>query len=162
MWHSLERLIKVQKFQLYSIYYRFVLRKMSVGLLVWWVFIEESVSMVGMVSLDALLLVCHGSDLWGSQQKRSIEQRWVRGAGRKREGRACILEKEKLEHRVWVRVRVLEIHLVQRPTHPIHGHYSYLSFDCQIQSDSIITIYNGKRKNNNDFFQIPKHLKNKK
>ena len=106
MWHSLERLIKVQKFQLYSIYYRFVLRKMSVGLLVWWVFIEESVSMVGMVSLDALLLVCHGSDLWGSQQKRSIEQRWVRGAGRRREGRACILEKEKLEHRVWVRVRV--------------------------------------------------------
>ena len=66
MWHSLERLIKVQKFQLYSIYYRFVLREMSVGLLVWWVFIEESVSMVGMVSLDALLLVCHGSDLWGS------------------------------------------------------------------------------------------------
>ena len=37
--------------------YRSVLRKMSVGLLVWWVFIEDSKSMVGMVSLDALLLV---------------------------------------------------------------------------------------------------------
>ena len=67
MWHSLERLIKVQKFQLYSIYYRFVLRKkMIVGLWVWWVLIKESVGMVGMLSLDALLLVCHGFDRWGS------------------------------------------------------------------------------------------------
>ena len=67
MWHSLERLIKVQKFQLYSIYYRFVLRKkMFVGLWVWWVLIKESVGMVGMLSLDALLLVCHGFDRWGS------------------------------------------------------------------------------------------------
>ena len=68
MWHSLVRLIKVQKFQLYSIYYRSVLRKMSVGLLVWWVFIEESESMVGMVSLDALLLICRGSDLGGASR----------------------------------------------------------------------------------------------
>ena len=67
MWHSLERLIKVQKFQLYSIYYRFVLRKkMFVGLWVWWVLIKESVGMVGMLSLDALLLVCHGFARWGS------------------------------------------------------------------------------------------------
>ena len=91
MWHSLQRLIKVQKFQLYSIYYRSVLRKkMFVGLCIWWVWwvlIEES---VGMVSLDALLLVCRGFD------------HWVGGASRRREGRACILEKEKAEH--WVRV----------------------------------------------------------
>ena len=38
---------------------------MSVGLWVWWVLIKESVAMVGMVSLDALLLVCRGSDRWG-------------------------------------------------------------------------------------------------
>ena len=38
-------------------------KKMSVGLWVWWVLIEES---VGMVSLNALLLVCRGSDHWGS------------------------------------------------------------------------------------------------
>ena len=36
---------------------------MYVGLWEWWVLIEES---VGMVSLDALLSVCHGSDRWGS------------------------------------------------------------------------------------------------
>ena len=35
---------------------------MSIGLWVWWVLIEES---VGMVFLDALLLVCHGYDRWG-------------------------------------------------------------------------------------------------
>ena len=39
---------------------------MSIGLWVWWVLIEESVGMVGMLSLDALLLVCHGFDRWGS------------------------------------------------------------------------------------------------
>ena len=36
---------------------------MSVGLWVWWVSIEESVDMV---SLDALLLVCCGSNRGGS------------------------------------------------------------------------------------------------
>ena len=77
---------------------------MSIGLWVQWVLIEESIGMVGMVSLDALLLVCHGSDRWGSWQRGSIEERWVGGAGRRREGKACILEKEKAEHRV----RVLE------------------------------------------------------
>ena len=42
MLHSLERLIKVQKFKLFSIFNRFVLRKkMYVGLWVWWVLIEE-------------------------------------------------------------------------------------------------------------------------
>ena len=91
MWHSLERLIKVQKFQLYSIYYRSVLRKMSVGLLVWWVFIEESVSMVGMVSLDALLLVCHGSDLWGAS----------RGGAQSSVGLGELVEGEKAGHAFW-------------------------------------------------------------
>ena len=33
-----------------------------VAMAVWWVLIEES---VGMVSLDALLLVCRGFDCWG-------------------------------------------------------------------------------------------------
>ena len=58
---------------------------MSVGLWVWWVSIEESVDMV---SLDALLLVCRGSNRWGELVGRSIEERWVWGAGRGREGRA--------------------------------------------------------------------------
>ncbi|KAL0012703.1 hypothetical protein SO802_007811 [Lithocarpus litseifolius] len=40
---------------------------MSVGLWVWWVLINEYV-----VSLDALLLVCRGSDRWGSWWRRSI------------------------------------------------------------------------------------------
>ena len=40
-------------------------KKMSVSLWVWWVLIEE---FVGMVSLDALLLVCPGSNRWGSWQ----------------------------------------------------------------------------------------------
>ena len=39
---------------------------MFVGLWVWWVLIKESVGMVGMLSLDALLLVCHGFARWGS------------------------------------------------------------------------------------------------
>ena len=60
------------------------------------------VGMVGMVSLNALLLVCSGFDRWGSWWSRSIEERWVKGASRRREGKACILEKETAER--WVRL----------------------------------------------------------
>ena len=38
---------------------------------------------------------------------RSIEERWVGGAGRRREGKVRILEKEKAKHWGWVLEKVL-------------------------------------------------------
>ena len=38
---------------------------------------EDVYWFVGMVSLNALLLVCSGFDRWGSWWSRSIEERWV-------------------------------------------------------------------------------------
>ena len=63
-------------------------KKMSDGLWVWWVSIEESVDMV---SLDALLLVCRGSNRWGS---------WKGGAQRS-VGFGELIEGEKAGHEFW-------------------------------------------------------------